>query len=447
MIRWILVALLAVGITATGIWGYQEHQEKNAILIQAENTYQRSFHDLSYHMDLLHEKIGTTLAMNTRSQLSPQLADIWRLTSEASTDVGQLPLALLPFNKTEEFLSDIGDFSYKAAIRDLDKEPLSENEVKSLQTLYQQSGEIKNELRKVQHVVLDNNLRWMDVQLALSTNDQQADNTIVDGFKTVEKTVKGYSEGNFGPTLTGTSKENHKFQNLQGEKISENQARKRARDLFDVGEDVEITVTKTGDGAQIPMYSASYQKDGKNGYLDISEKGGHPLSLMVNREVKEQKISLNEAMEKAGDYMNKLQLDGMEVFQSSQYDNVGVFNFLFKQDEVRIYPDSVQVKVALDNGDILGISARDFFMNHQERKIEEPGLSVSEAEETVNPNVQIQEHSLAVIENDMTEEVLVYEFLGTLENDTYRIFINANTGEEERVEHLKGTEEVFEESV
>ena len=44
-----------------------------------------------------------------------------RLTSEARSDVGQLPLTLMPFNKTEEFLANIGDFSYRAAIRDLEK--------------------------------------------------------------------------------------------------------------------------------------------------------------------------------------------------------------------------------------------------------------------------------------------------------------------------------------
>ncbi|MGR5914373.1 hypothetical protein ACT7DA_18980 [Bacillus pacificus] len=30
----------------------------------AENSYQRAFHDLAYEVDLLHDKIGTTLAMN-----------------------------------------------------------------------------------------------------------------------------------------------------------------------------------------------------------------------------------------------------------------------------------------------------------------------------------------------------------------------------------------------
>ncbi|MFL6518293.1 MAG: germination protein YpeB, partial [Bacillus sp. (in: firmicutes)] len=50
MIRGILMGVLAVAVVGTAYWGYQEHQEKNAILLNAENTYQRAFHDLSYQV-------------------------------------------------------------------------------------------------------------------------------------------------------------------------------------------------------------------------------------------------------------------------------------------------------------------------------------------------------------------------------------------------------------
>ncbi|MCL6574437.1 MAG: germination protein YpeB, partial [Bacillus sp. (in: Bacteria)] len=179
MIRGIIIGVLTIGVVGTAYWGYQEHQEKNAVLLHAENNYQRAFHDLSYQMDLLHDKIGTTLAMNSRHSLSPSLTEVWRITSEAHSDVGQLPLTLLPFNKTEEFLANIGNFSYRVAVRDLDKEPLSKDEYESLKVLYKRSGDIQNELRNVQQLVLKNNLRWMDVELALASGEESADNTII----------------------------------------------------------------------------------------------------------------------------------------------------------------------------------------------------------------------------------------------------------------------------
>lgn len=440
MVRWILVAILAIGIAGTAFWGYQEHQEKNAVLIQAENTYQRSFHELSYNIDLLHDKIGTTLAMNSKQRLSPQMVDIWRITSDALSNVGQLPLSLLPFNKTEEFLSNIGDFTYRTAVRDLDSNPLSDKEKGSLEDLYKQSGEIKDELREVQHITLKNNLRWMDVQLALANQDEQMDNTIVDGLKTVEKKVDGYAETNGDSGIMETSTKDHQFKHLSGNKISEADALKKSKTLFHVKDDKNITVTKSGDGSDIPLYSISYRNNDENAYMDMTEKGGHPLTLLVDRPVQDKQISLNEGQEKAKAYLDDLDFENMTIFQSDEYDNIGVYSFLYDDDGVRVHSDTIEVKVALDNGDILGLTARDYFMNHTDRDIPKPDISKDEAADMVNPDVELQEDFLAVIDDDLGEEVLAYEFLGTLDNETYRIFINAMDGKEEKVEKLGGTE-------
>ncbi|WP_373892666.1 germination protein YpeB [Virgibacillus sp. CBA3643] len=440
MIRWILIAVLTIGVAGTAFWGYQEHQEKNAVLTQAENEYQRAFHELSYNMDLLNDKIGTALAMNSNQKLSPQLVDIWRLTSDSLSNVGQLPLGLLPFNKTEEFLSNIGDFTYRTAVRNLEDDPLSEEETKSLEDLYAQSADIKNELRRVQHVALDNNLRWMDVQLALANEDEQVDNTIIDGFQTVEDTVDGFSESNVDSPITGTSSQEHEYKSLTGDQINEEEALNLSKEHFNVDNEQNLNLTESGDGANIPMYSISYQNDEKNGYMDMSVQGGHPITLLIERPVNEKQISLNEGLEKAEAYIENNDFDNMEVYESNEYDNVGFYSFIFNDDGVRVFSDAIEVKVGLDNGEILGITAENYFMNHNERDIPEPELSESEAKEAVNPNVEIQEEFMAVIDNDMGEEVFTYEFLGVLDNETYRIFINAMDGREEKVEKLDGKE-------
>lgn len=440
LIRNILIAVLAIGIVGTSFWGYKEHQDKNAVLIQAENTYQRAFHELSYHMDLLHDKIGVALAMNSKESISPQMIEIWRITSDSLANVGQLPLTLLPFNKTEEFLSNIGDFTYRTAVRDLDEDPLTEEETNSLKDLYEQSSEIKDELRQVQHVVLKDNLRWMDVQLALATQDEQMDNTIIDGFQTVEKKVEGYSETNFDASHIGNTQSDHEFKHLSGKKFDKNKIVKQGKKFFNIKNEDEITVAKNGEGADVPFYSLSYEDGNKNGYMDITEKGGHPLTLLVSRPLNDKEHSLNEGLEKASTYLKEFGYEDMEAYQSSEYEHIGVYSFLHMQDDVRIYTDSIEVKVALDNLDILGLNARNYLMNHKERDIPEPKITEEEALEKLNPNIEIQDKFLAVIDNDIGDEVLTYEFFGTLDGETYRIFINAMDGKEEKVEKLSGTE-------
>ncbi|MBS4194518.1 germination protein YpeB [Lederbergia citri] len=449
MIRNILIVVLAIGVAGTAYWGYQEHQEKNAILINAENNYQRAFHDLAYQMDVLHEKIGSALAMNSKKSLSPALADVWRITSDARGQVGQLPLTLMPFNKTENFLTNIGNFSYKTAVRDLDKEPLSKNEYALLKKMYSQSDDIRNELRKVQHLVIKNNLRWMDVNLALASGKENADNTIIDGFKTVDKRAKGYDEENLqDPTVVSFQKKQQNFDHLKGKTITKEEALTLAQKYSGIKTVNESRVVESGKGSPFHFYSVNLDVgNGDGASLDITKTGGYPIWLINHRDIGSQKLSLNDAMGKASNFLNDHGFKNLEAADSMQYDTVGLFTYVTNQNGVKIYPESIKVKVALDNGQIIGFSANDYLKGHKKRNISKPKLSKDDARGYLNKNLKVMEDGLAVITNELGEEVFCYEFIGTIDQDTYRIYINAQDGTEEKVEKLKNAEPIYEETI
>ncbi|MFT0800444.1 germination protein YpeB [Bacillus swezeyi] len=447
MIRGILIAILGIAIVGTSYWGYKEHQEKDAVLLHAENNYQRAFHDLTYQVDQLHDKIGSTLAMNSKKTLSPALTEVWKTTSEAHNNVSQLPLTLMPFNKTEEFLANVGDFSYKAAVRDLDKEPLNKKEYASLNKLYENAKDIQNELRNVQHLILDNNLRWMDVELALASGQKQSDNTIINGFKTVEKSAAAFSETDFGPaTMTSMKKEKQGYDHLKGKKITEKEARKIAQ-KFAPDKNHHIKVAKSGKRTNRDVYSISMQDPDQKAdiYMDITEKGGYPVYLIQNKEIKKEKISLNDASNRALQFLKKngYNINDLKMDESSQYDGVGVFSFVPIQNDVWLYPDSIRIKVALDDGEIVGFNAKDFLTSHKQRDLPKPKLTPEKAKANLNPNVKVQETRRALITNELSQEVLCYEILGTIENDTFRMFINANDGSEEKIEKMKSAEPIY----
>src|SRR5699024_4745573 len=362
--------------------------------------------------------------MNSGEKLSPQFVEIWRITSEALTNVSQLPLSLIPVHKTEEFLSDIGSFTYRTAIRNLDDDPLNDDELDTLHELYDQAGNLKNELRQMQHDVLKNNLRWMDVELALATQEEPMDSTIIDGFNSVEDHVDQYTNEREGTSFLQTVDNKNDYQSVTGKRKSEKEIRKFSKDLFTIDDEINITVNKSGEGADVPMYSVFYE-DGKRVYMDITEQGAHPINILVEREIEEAKLSLNDGLIEAENYLKEFGYENMEVLQSQQFEQIGVYTFLNIEDDVRIYPDSIAVKVALDNGDIMGLNAKDYILNHHDRDIEKPKITSEEARDEVNQNVKIHDEHLSLIENDLNEEVLTYEFLGEMNDETYRIFINA----------------------
>jgi spore germination protein len=285
----------------------------------------------------------------------------------------------------------------------------------------------------------------MDVELALASGKEATDNTIIDGFKTVEKTVTGYEESDHGPTFTNMQKKDENFKKIKGKTISRQEAIKIAKSYMKFDGNATVKVTENGKGSDYGFYSVSVKNKntGQEASMDITKKAGHPIWFINNRDVKKQVLSLNEADNKAGAFLKETGFKNLEVFESTQYDNIGVFNFVTNINGIRIYPEAVKVKVALDKGDIIGLSAEEYLKSFHTRKIEKPVISLEQARSKINPNFKVMEDRQAYIVNNLNEEVLCYEFLGTVGNDTYRIFINATNGKEEEVEKLKNAEAIY----
>ncbi len=440
----LIIGALVVAVVGSMFWGYKEHQEKEKIALQAENQYQRAYNELSYNIDLLHDKIGTTLAMNSRSSLSPALVEVWKIATESQADVGQLPLTLLPFHNTQQFLTNIGNFSYRTSVRDLEKNPLSDKEYAYLKKMYQRSDELEDQLRDVQDHILDNNLRWMDVQQALGTNESPKDNAIIDGFTKAENKAKSYVEDELGPTaMTTKQTQEDDFQYLTGENISSEEAKEIAASFVKNAKATKVINSLKGAKDQYYQVTLSEEKTKSEIAMDITKQGGHPIFFINSRDVKNQKISIDDAIKKAEAFLKEKKYEDMALYDSTQYDNVAVLTYVASKNGVRIYPDTVQLKVALDNGSILGFNARNYLLTHHKRTIPTATLSKEEAREKINKNVEIMEDRLSIISNDFNKEVLCYEFIGKLEKDTYEIFINAKDGTEEKVRKLQNIEKKY----
>ena len=429
-----IMSLLFIGAV---YWGYQEHQEKNSILIKAENQYQRAFHDLTYHVEQLHQQLGNTLAVNSTSQSYHRkgLVNVWRLTSQAQNEINQLPLTLLPFNEAEDFLSRIANFAYKTAVRDLSKQPLSPDEFKTMKTLYANSEQISKDLVGMQREVLANNLRWMDVEIALASEKSNNDNTIIEGFKTVDKKVSEYPEINWGPSVSSMYQK-RTIQMLGGKMVSAEDIKKLAA-KFTHAPNAEIRVVENAKGTEYASYSATVN-EGKNKKLqmDFTQKGGQLIWFMNPRDIGERKVDLDKAKASADTFLDKHGFSGMKAVSYDMFKNTGAFTYVSLQSGVLIYPDKLTVKVALDNGETVGLQANDYVYEHHKRKLPSPILSKAEARKALNPEMKVQTEQLALIDNDLGAEVLCYEYTGKINGSLYRIYINSETGVEESIEEM-----------
>ena len=96
--------------------------------------------------------------------------------------------------------------------------------------------------------------------------------------------------------------------------------------------------------------------------------------------------------------------------------------------------EAIKVKVALDNGEILGIETTGYLNNHIEnRDISNIKITEEEAKKDLNTDLEIVSSGLAVIPTEWKSEILCYEFKGKVDDREFLVYINTENGREEDI--------------
>jgi spore germination protein len=434
-----LFPVTALFLVGAAVWGYQENQEKNAILIKAENQYQRAFHDLTYHVNAMEDELSKAQVVATDGGTRRCLVNVWRMSSQAISEINQLPLTLMPFHKTERFLSDISQFTYDVSVRDLSKKPLTDEEKKRLKDLKKEAEKISKELSTVREKVIDNRLRWMDVEVAIATEDKQMDNTIINGFKTIDENVSQYTATNESPSMLDAA-DRDEDKKLKGPKLSIEEVKKKAAEFLNLKDTSKVKVTEGGKGLEYEFYSVTAPRDGEDDYvsMDLTQVGGKVIWMIDNRKINQVQINKDQAKREALAFAERHKLENMVIVNEDRYDNVAVFTLAPRQDGVTLYPDNVVIKVALDNGEVTGYQGNGYVFNHRKRNLPKPELSAEEARKRINGKLELLDTDQVLMEKEgHKSEVLAYEFTGKMNGEMFRVYVNAMTGEEEKIIKLK----------
>ena len=114
-------------------------------------------------------------------------------------------------------------------------------------------------------------------------------------------------------------------------------------------------------------------------------------------------------------------------------DGIVTINYAYTQNDVVVYSDLIKVKVALDNGEVLGIETTGYLNNHSDRDVSKIKISKEEAKKTLNKGLNVMSEGLAIIPTEYKTEILCYEFKGKVEDREFLVYINAENGREEDV--------------
>ena len=424
---WILLSVILLIVIA--ILGYNLYEQKNKYATITENDYNKAFYEVVDYVQNVKTYLAKTMVSKTAEHGAEMLTHVWRESNLAQSYLGMLPIESQELENTEKFLNQISEFSYSLSRKTIEGNELSDDDMSKIKELYNYSNDLSNTLNEMSDELNNGTLKWAD----LVKNTESSKITEVSGFDVVEDNFHEFTgliyDGAFSEHITSLEKKG-----LTGDDIDEETAKQKAEEF--IGKD-KIKETKSNgyvENGDIPVYRFEITtNEEQNIGISISKKGGHVVFLNYNRNVTEEKISPEEAVQKGKEYLNNKGFPNMQETYYLKENGFITVNYAYKQNNVVIYPDLIKVKIALDNGEIIGLESTGYLNNHYERNISKNLISIEDAKKQLTNNIEIKSEGLAIIPTEWNTEILCYEFKGKVEDIDFIAYINAETGEEEDI--------------
>ncbi len=422
---------LIIAIVVLGIFLYRE---KEQYTIATENNYNFAFYQVVDYAKDVENYLAKAMISSSSEHSAETLMHVWREANLALSYLTQLPISSNELANTGKFLNQVSDYSFSLATKSIDGEDLTQEELDNLKELYDYSVNLSDVLEQLIADMGNGRISWKELTKNVDmTFAQQVDNLSATSFSNIDENFGEY-EGLIYDGAYSEHMESAEKKGLVGEEISENEAREKAIDFIGQDRLEKLDLNGLIENGNIVVYDFSATlKNGGLLTIAISKKGGHIVVANNNREIKEEKISQDEANEIGKNFLNDLGIPNMKATYYLKEGGAVTINYAYEQENVTIYADLIKLKIALDNGEILGIETSGYLNNHTERSIETPAITIEKAQESLNKNLEITSSSLAIIPTEWKTEVFCYEFKGKIYDTDFLVYINAKTGKEENI--------------
>lgn len=430
---YIIIAIVVFIVVIGGLIYVIVNNNKEA-KTASQNTYNMAFYEVVDYVQNVETYLAKSLISSTPEHGAETLTNVWREANLAQAYLSQLPIESQELANTEKFLNQVSDYSYSLSRKNIYNESLSDEDLKNLKDLHNYSVELENTLNQLSDDINSGRIKWDELTNKGTTAfAQQVSTSSMDGFSNLEENFHQYSgliyDGAFSEHLTNGEKKG-----LTGDDIDEETAKQKAIDF--IGKDNVQNVENLGfsENATIPEYNFSVKTNSEDSIsISISKKGGHIVYMNSNREVNAESISQEEANSKGKEFLNNHGIMDMKETYYLKQDGIVTINYAYVQNDVVVYSDLIKVKVALDNGEVLGIETTGYLNNHTKRDTSKIKISKESAKKTLNKDLQISSEGLAIIPTEFETEILCYEFKGKVDDKEFLVYINAENGREEDI--------------
>nr|MDA8227706.1 germination protein YpeB [Desulfitobacterium hafniense] len=438
------VGTLAIALVLSLAWGYNEYRQAGNYRLSTENNYQRSFADLVSHLDQLETDMAKGRVANTPSQRVLYLTQTWSQSEAAMKEFAQLPAEEVGISHIGQFINQVGDFSRNLAQKvALGDNPTSDEE-KTYNDMHDRMVVVNRGLQDLMVSLNTQNLGWVDksptmkerlgfgklrTAEASAEGQQSAVTSVRSGLNQLEASLQKLPP--FSYTGEHATKNVSEPLGLPRTEVTKEQAQTAATEFL----------SKSGYPGVTPEFVAltqgplgGFQWKYADVLLEVSKRGGKVILYRDQREIQGRNLSIEDAKRKAQAALDTL---GWKLALTSVED-MGTFlqvDAVNEENGVRIYPDKVRLTVGMDNGQLVGFDATPYYAYHHSRDLTKK-ITVEQAKSKLRQGFQVKENRITVIPKPGNIEVVAYEFRGIYQGEEYLVYINAQTGTEERIQRI-----------
>ena len=413
-----LTYLLGLVCVILGFSTVYFYSEKNEMQRAVKTQYAQQLAIASEEMSTLNSALLQSSIISDEQALNEQLLAIHEASGKVKNALSAIPILKQQSSDWIHYMTEIEALAGHT-IREGSYESWQEQSVK----LTEQMQEVDEE--------------WTVLTAAFFQHGSTIDDFMKEttDFDAISTKLKTFNEESFPVTASESDYEKKKtLQEVKDKPITKQQAIEKFHSMYPNLKDATLTVSFNEDDAPYEFYHLQFIRGSKIGYVDLLKNGGHLLSVLIDRPVSEVTISQQDAKERATEFLQRNAMKDTEFVEVRENHEAYHFVFARKSDDVIIYPDSIQLKIAKDDGEVIGVSALEYIQMENLPDLETKEIDWSKV---LSSNAELQEKKLAIIEDEHFELALCYEALVTAKHDsnhTYRMFVDANSGKIQKIE-------------
>lgn len=401
-----------------------------------QDEYNKSMYEAYAYVKNVKNELAKLEVTNSKNLIITTLCSIWSKSALAKTEIASLPLEQNNLSNASKFLTQLSDYSYSLMKQELVSDEIKISEEKeNISYLYQKIDELSDVMLEVYNALNSNSIKWDELEKIGNNKFSEIEvNESISSIAEIGKVFQKYEgliyDGAFSDHIL---KMEPKY--LKGNECDIHQAEEYIRSIFG-NDNIEYINQKGETNGTIDLYNFDIKLKESEFIRSISiTKKDCKMYLMIgDRNVQNEKLTINEAKKIGKEFLKKLGID--EQIEDTYYlkvDNMAIINYAAVQDGVICYPDLVKLKIALDTGEVCSVESQGYIFNHENRTNLSPTKTIQEAKAKLTQNLEVKSERLAIIPTDSKDEILTYEFKGMIEDREFLVYINADTLEEEKV--------------